>query len=132
MAKAKREHIKALTPPQRPTYPIVRRAAKSILPPDVVDGASDRPILVRNSRVRYACGRTPKGKIKMALPRGLGPGRVPVLGPKWETLEITIPREIAEISGYEAGMTVCLEAYVDGRIRMFQAGDILSREEELL
>lgn len=62
----------------------------------------------------------------------MGARGVTKLGPKWETLEVTIPREICEICGYEAGMTVCLEAYVNGRIRMFPAGDLMSREEELL
>ena len=130
--KVFRDRTDPLTPPKRPTYPIPRRPAKSIIPPDVVDGVSDRPVLVRNTRIRYAAGREQSIKNQISKKVRVGARGVPKLGPKWETIEVTIPREIAEIAGYEAGMTVCMEAYVDGRIRMFTAGDILSREDELL
>jgi putative transposase len=44
-------------------------------------------------------------------------------------------REIVEVTGVEAvaaGITMCVEGYVDGRIRIFPAGDLLSREDEIL
>jgi hypothetical protein len=47
----------------------------------------------------------------------------------WRSLEITIPRDIVELTGVEAGITMCVEAYVDGRIRIFPAGDLMSRED---
>jgi hypothetical protein len=104
----------------RPLRSITRRPAKSIIPPDVVDGGPpDRPILVRTAVIRYAA--------PPAMRQKTGHGKAPH---QWQTIEISIPREIAEIVGWEAGMTICQEAYVDGRIRMFPAGDLLSREEE--
>ena len=48
---------------------------------------------------------------------------------QWQTIEISIPREIAEIAGWEVGMTIAQEAYGDGRIRMFPAGDLMSKED---
>ena len=105
---------------RKPKRIIIRRPAKSILPPDVVDGGPpDRPILVRHGTVRYAATYTPLTvKANHRYDR------------KWKSIEVTIPREIAETAGWEAGMTICFEAYVDGRVRLFPAGDVLSREEE--
>jgi hypothetical protein len=98
---------------------VTRRPAKAILPPDVVDGGPpDRPIIVRISKVRFAASpamRKLKGNRKSPS--------------QWQTIEISIPREIAEITGWEVGMTIAQEAYTDGRIRMYPAGDVLSRED---
>lgn len=100
---------------------ITSRPAKSIIPPDVVDGGPpDKPILVRTSTLRYAA--TYKQLMRPKKSRGVGY--------QWNTLEITIPREIIEAAGWEQGMTICVEAYVDGRLRLFPAGDVLSRVEE--
>jgi hypothetical protein len=46
-------------------------------------------------------------------------------------MEITIPREIAEVTGVEAAMTMCIEGYADGRIRIFPAGDLMSKGEPI-
>lgn len=92
-----------------------------MIPPDVVDGGQEgRPVLVRNSKLRYATSAKQRTyKTKTGQKYG-----------NWLTIEVTIPREIVEITGWEVGMTLCMEAYVDGRIRVFPAGDVLSREEE--
>jgi hypothetical protein len=93
----------------------VKRPARTIIPPDVVDGAPpERPILVRTVTLRQA------GAWKKAKPTW------------WKMLEITIPREVIETTGLEAGMTMQMEAYRNGRIRMYPAGDILNREDEQL
>jgi hypothetical protein len=106
----------------RPLHSITARPAKSIIPPDVVDGGLPvRPVLVRQSKLRYATysSQKPTKASELSKPEYV-----------WKTLEITIPREIVESSGWEAGMTVCMESYVDGRIRMFPAGDVMERDEE--
>jgi len=103
------------------TRPILRRPAKAVLPPDVVDGGTpDRPILMRQSVLRYAyrARKIWKGK--------------PVKDGWWQSLIVGVPREIIETAGWEPGMTLVMEAYVDGRVRMYPAGDVVSREEELV
>jgi hypothetical protein len=42
---------------------------------------------------------------------------------------LTIPREVALATGMEAGMTVVMEGYADGRVRVFPAGDLVTRSE---
>ena len=110
---------------RRPSRSILRRPAKSILPPDVVDGGPpDRPVLVRQAKLRY---NRPNVTVQ-----ALRNYRKRFPDHQWRPVEITIPREIIETAGWEPDMTICMEAYVDGRVRMFPAGDRLSREEELL
>jgi hypothetical protein len=94
------------------------------MPPDVVDGGlPDRPVLIRMVRMRYA-SNSRAAKKKRTHDRVDGPAT-------WRSLEITIPREIAEVTGVEAGITMCVEGYVDGRIRIFPAGDLVSREDAM-
>ena len=106
--------------PRNPRRSFNRRPSKYTLPPDVVDGAPPTPpVFIRLAKVRYATS---------ARQRSLtGSGKSPS---QWQSIEVNIPREIAEVTGIEAGMTLCLEAYADGRVRMYPAGDILSRDEE--
>ncbi len=104
--------------------PAAYRTVKS-MPPDVVDGAPpDRPVLIRMVRLRYA-SNSQAAREKGTHNRDGRPAA-------WRSLEITIPREIVEVTGVEAGITMCLEGYVDGRIRIFPAGDLMSREDEMV
>jgi len=106
--------------PRNPRRSYTRRPAKSIIPPDVVDGGPpDRPVIVRLAKVRYATSARQRSLTRA----GKSPSQ-------WQSIEVNIPREIAESTGIEAGMMLCMEAYADGRIRLFPAGDILSRDEE--
>jgi hypothetical protein len=98
------------------------RTPKSILPPiDLPAGGPDRPVLVRVVKLRYAANSNAANG-KTTRTRASGPAG-------WRSMEITIPREIAEVTGIEAGMTMCVEGYVDGRVRIFPAGDLLSRDD---
>jgi hypothetical protein len=45
---------------------------------------------------------------------------------------VTIRRELLDVSGIEVGATMILEAYADGIIRMFLAGDLMSRGDEMV
>lgn len=101
---------------------IIRRPARSVLAPDTVDGPSGPPVMLRFAKIRYA---NPPA-IKLPAKAWRKPGHT------WNSLEIVIPREIAEIAGFEAGMTLCMEVYGDSRVRMFPAGDVMSRDEEAI
>jgi hypothetical protein len=101
--------------------PAAYRTAKSITPSDVVDGGPpDRPVLIRTVRLRYA-SNSQSAREKGTRNRDGRPAT-------WRSLEITIPREIVEVTGVEAGITMCVEGYVDGRIRIFPAVDLVSKE----
>ena len=76
-------------------------------------------MIVRLAKVRYATSARQRSLTRA----GKSPSQ-------WQSIEVNIPREIAESTGIEAGMMLCMEAYADGRIRLFPAGDILSRDEE--
>src|SRR5208337_444147 len=113
----------------RPSHPppaIARSAAKSLLPPttplDSVSGSLDKPVLTRTSTLRYQ--RSPNRGVSRSIRRGGGPA--------WIPLAVTIPREIVEAAGFEAGMTMIVEGYKDGRIRIFPAGDMVSREDAMV
>jgi hypothetical protein len=122
-----------------PRKPIMRRSkffpgspsatasctTKSIMPPDVVDGGPpDRPVLVRVVKLKYA-SNSQAARERGARNRDGRPAA-------WRSLEITIPREIVEVTGVEAGMSMCLEGYVDGRVKIFPAGDLMSREDAMV
>lgn len=96
--------------------PPVARTVKAI----TIDPA-DRPTLVRVMRLRYA--RT-SYHMKLRKMNRLKGG-----GSAWNSLEITIPKEICEVTGIGAGVSLCMEAYGDGRIRMYPAGDVLNAED---
>ena len=102
-------------------HPILR-AGKATQPPiDPVNGPSERPVLVRVVRIRRSAysERVKARHSQSSFDR-------------WVSLEITIPREIAEVAGLEAGATMCLEAYSDGRVRLYAAGDLMSREDKMI
>lgn len=113
----------------RPAPPISRLQRASSAPSaevptaDLSGLAPDRPLLIRPTKLRFA--RNLKSQIKTK--RHTNP-RVY----RWQTMEITIPMEIVEVTGLEAGMTMVIEGYRDGRIRMYPAGDVVSREERLI
>jgi hypothetical protein len=110
----------------KPPKSITRRPAKSIIPPDIVDGGPpDRPAIVRQTKLRYA-STWHKHKQTAASASWIKKPHV------WRTVEIVVPREIVEVAGWTEGMTLCMEGYVDGRVRVFPAGDILNREEEMV
>ena len=94
------------------------RAAKTVTPPlDPNAGGPDRPVLMRMAKLRYAYRiRKPRKKGMVVHTSAL----------------ITIPKEILEVSGIEVGMTMMIEGYRDGRVRMFPAGDMMSREDQLV
>src|SRR5208337_1285175 len=111
--------------PSHPVPAIARSAAKSLLPPfpaDPISGNPDKPVLTRTSTLRYQ--RSPNRVASRSIRRGGGPA--------WIPLAVTIPREIVEAAGFEAGMTMIVEGYKDGRIRIFPAGDMVSREDSLV
>ena len=104
---------------------VLRRPAKSVLPPGVGgEPLPSTPILIRNSKIRLAAG-DPIRYQKAAWKTKKG-------SHVWKTLEITIPRPVVEVAGLEEGMTMVVEGYKDGVVRMFPAGDAMSREEELI
>ena len=103
-----------------------RRQPKSIIPPDVVDGqVQGRPVIMRQNRLRYASKYHPGSKTRKARKNLQKPH-------EWKTVEITLPREVVESAGWEVGMMINMESYVDGRIRMYPAGDVVPAEEEMV
>jgi hypothetical protein len=103
-----------------------RRQPKSVIPPDVVDGqVQGRPAIMRQARLRFAAKYHPGNKTRKASKHAPKPH-------EWKPLEISIPREVVESAGWEQGMMINMESYVDGRIRMYPAGDVLTREEEMI
>jgi hypothetical protein len=106
------------------------RATKTIIPPSVAaemapEGPMGKPILLRLVRLRY--NNNPHTPYARALAK-MGKGE-PLH--RWRAIEITVPKEAIEITGWEAGMTICIEIYRDS-LRMYTAGDVVSREEELI
>ena len=107
------------------------RTAKSTIPPDVAAGqppgvAPARPILLRMVTLRFNVNpNTPHAQSRARLGKGEPMNR-------WMALEVTVPRAVVEVAGWEPGMTICVEAYTDGRVRMYPAGDMMSREEEMI
>ena len=101
------------------------RTAKPILPPiDLATGGPDRPVLIRTVKLRYASNSQAAQETGTRNRDGRPAA--------WQSLEITIPREIAEVTGVGAGITMCIEGYVDGRIRIFPAGDLVTREDAIV
>jgi hypothetical protein len=75
----------------------------------------NRPIAIRTARLRYVYGN----KVKKHN------GRLQ----DWYPVIITLPRDIMESAGLEVGMTLVVEGYADGRVRMFPAGERLGKDD---
>jgi hypothetical protein len=88
-------------------------------PPDI-----DRPVVIRSAVIRYQRTRN-KSEVK----RSFNKTTTKTGEPFWMPLMLTIPREVALATGMEAGMTVVMEGYADGRVRVFPAGDLVTRSE---
>jgi hypothetical protein len=104
----------------------LRRPMKSVLPPDATNPhhLPAVPVILRNAKLRLAAGDPVKYQRKA--------WKTKHRPETWKTLEITIPKEVAEVAGLEEGMTMVCEGYAGGTIRMFPAGDCMSRDEEII
>ncbi len=120
----------------RPKSSPAIRQGKSVTPANTIDSMPvtpmpimlsnepDKPILIRQSMVTRV--RSPN-KIKSS------PGYYARTRQAMDNVvKITIPRDCIEVSGLELGMTVVIEAYRDGRLRIFPAGDVTRKEDELI
>lgn len=119
MSKTKNRSKKYLPPsPASQAAKTAMAPAHTTLPPlDPNAGGPDRPVLMRLAKLRYAY-RVQKARKK---------GNV-----VHTSALITIPKDILEVTGLEVGMTIMIEGYRDGRVRMFPAGDMVSREDKLV
>ena len=105
---------------------VPRRQPKSFIPPDVVDGkVSSRPAIVRQAKLRYAAKYLPPTKTRKAS-KNFQPAH------QWKSLEITLPRAVVEVAGLEPEMMIQMEAYVGGWVRLYAAGDVITREDEMV
>ena len=118
-------------PPRRShkRRPIIARRAQSaaIMPPPPVPGEPETPTLIRLVKLRI--GRS-LNKISERVPR-IKPNPHPDREQR-PLLVVTIPQDIVELGGLGHGMNMVLEGYRDGRIVMFPAGDLMSREDSMI
>ena len=87
------------------------------MPPVDGSGVPERPVLVRLSTLRYSYYK----RVKRIRGERVNSSAI-----------ITIPHEIMEVAGVQPGVTMVVEGYAKGIIRIFPAGDIMNREEEMI
>ena len=126
------------TPRSKPLPPrhLANRSATKLDPATITDPNTmlrDRPLLVRTGLLRYAYkDKDSKGnKFGDKYRKSLAKSRK-VINPRWMSICVTIPREIIEVCGLEQGMTMVIAGYLNRKVVIYPAGDVMKAEDLMI